>query len=654
MSEDIKLDITLQEGAEDNGAKTVSITGVAYSGGVVSQYFGNVVVNLDGMKFAKQIPLMNSHSNSVEDKLGEVECEVKNGKLFISGKIVSESEIAKKIIAEGKLSNWQLSIGAAVNARRFVEEGTSVEVNGKTFKGPVFVAEKTLLREVSVVAIGADADTNMKISASWDFSKFNCSETQIEGGNNMAENKEANPAKEPEVQATKTNDVQMNNGITEIQMNNAISKATEDAIVAERKRVSDIKAICNGEDAEIEAKAVAEGWTLDKTRQEMLNSIRAKRPATSFNVHVPSAPSRDAVTLEASTLMRLGFSGDELIKNHKFSEKSVESADKMRLSLKNLMLECLRLSGQNVDYCQFDNDTIRAAFSTVSLPTILGNSANKVMLRAFNAYVPVALKLCREGNLNDFKESDRVRLNDLGDFEIVANDGEVKHGALGEDVAKNKLETYGRSFCLTRQNIINDDLGVFNSIPTSIGNKAAKLIDKLFFARLLANPTQGDGNALFSAAHNNLTTSAAFGKETLQNAIAKFESQTDADGTPCGISPAIILVGSALKIPARELVHGATLIATGDTDTVRPALNGIAEENLTVVSSAYLNGSTDWYLFGNPAMVDTFEIGYLNGKKTPTIERGETDFNTLGMWFRGYYDLGIREQDFRGMSKQTA
>lgn len=71
-----------------------------------------------------------------------------------------------------------------------------------------------------------------------------------------------------------------------------------------------------------------------------------------------------------------------------------------------------------------------------------------------------------------------------------------------------------------------------------------------------------------------------------------------------------------------------------------------------LANSAYEGASqTAWYLFGAPGQVDTFEIGFLNGKRTPTVERGETDYNTLGMWFRVYFDLGVREQDFRGMLK---
>ena len=49
--------------------------------------------------------------------------------------------------------------------------------------------------------------------------------------------------------------------------------------------------------------------------------------------------------------------------------------------------------------------------------------------------------------------------------------------------------------------------------------------------------------------------------------------------------------------------------------------------------------------------MDTFEIGYLKGKRTPTVERGDLDFHTLGMGLRVFFDVGIREQDHRGMVK---
>jgi len=209
--------------------------------------------------------------------------------------------------------------------------------------------------------------------------------------------------------------------------------------------------------------------------------------------------------------------------------------------------------------------------------------------------------------------------------------------------------------------IINDDLGAFLKVPTSMGNRAARLVDQLFFQRLLANPTGTDGKALFSAGHKNLLTgaSSALSADSLKKGIQLFMDQTCADGQPISVEPSILLVPTALKFLAQELTRGTTFIMSGGAESViRPSLNVLTEQNLAVVSSPYLSNKTyagnseaAWYLFGKPGTVDTFEIGYLKGKRTPTVERGDLDMNVLGIWFRVFFDVGIREQDHRGMVK---
>ncbi len=81
----------------------------------------------------------------------------------------------------------------------------------------------------------------------------------------------------------------------------------------------------------------------------------------------------------------------------------------------------------------------------MSLPGILNNVANKKLLKAFEAQPVIAVKLCSQGELNDFKESERYRLTDVGDLEPVAPGGELKHGGLAEEKATNQLGTFGRS-----------------------------------------------------------------------------------------------------------------------------------------------------------------------------------------------------------------
>ncbi|EMI44155.1 hypothetical protein [Rhodopirellula sp. SWK7] len=48
-----------------------------------------------------------------------------------------------------------------------------------------------------------------------------------------------------------------------------------------------------------------------------------------------------------------------------------------------------------------------------------------------------------------------------------------------------------------------------------------------------------------------------------------------------------------------------------------------------------------------------FEIVFLNGRRTPVIERVEMPPNMLGMGFRSYIDFGVNSQDHRAAVKVT-
>ena len=365
-------------------------------------------------------------------------------------------------------------------------------------------------------------------------------------------------------------------------------------------------------------------------------------------------PAEDKMRLEAALCLRAGIDGEVVAQG--YGEAVAEAAYHDRdLSLQELFVECARLEAVPLPR-SFGNDTIRAAFSTVSLPGILNNVAQKKLLKSFQAQPVIAAKLCSEGELNDFKESERYRLTDVGDLEPVAPDGEIKHGGLTEEKAVNQLRTYGKTFTLTREMIYNDDLGAFMKVPEGMGARAARKVDQLFFLRLLANP----GN-LFSAAHKNYKAGVdtALSGDSLAEAVQMFMDQVDADGQPINVSPTFLLVPTSLRITARELLNSTGFFATGTVNKRRiPTYNALADEDLTVVASPYLANTNysgasakAWYLFGDPAVVDTFEIGYLKGRRTPTVERGETDFDNLGIRFRVYFDLGVREQDHRGVLK---
>ncbi len=651
-------EFTLIEAA---GGGKPKVAGLAYGGGKMNLpgWKFPVVVDLAGMEIPDTVPLLTNHENKTDSRVGMVSASVKNSSLEITGEIVSDSKDAQDIVAQSKAgADWQLSIGADVRECELVKG--SREINGQNVDGPFYHVKKSVLREVSVVAVGADATTKMKVTA-----QFNLTKSQtIEGDVMTEETKNLNAAGETNAEVEKHDVAQ---GAPEVQAKAEVdvaataAVAAENAVKAERERVQAIQSICDGEFPEIEKQAVSGGWTPEVTTKKVLETIRAERPAANVSISVKAKPEGSDLrkTVEAAMCLRCGVNADSLEKT--YGAQAVEAGmAEMDMSMKQLLIECMKMDG--IPYSRgFDNETIRAAFSSVSLPGILSNVANKKLLQSYEAQPVIATKLCSTGDLNDFKENDRFRLTDVGDLLPVAPDGEIKDGGLIEESAKNQLETYGKKFCLTRKMIINDDLGAFMKVPVAMGNRAARLIDQLFFSRLLSNPTQSDNKALFHSGHKNLLTGAtsALSADSLKKAIQLYLDQVDADGQPISVEPRYLLVPTALKHLAVELTQGATLIMAGGSDNVvRPALNVLADENLQVVSSPYLANSAyegssaaAWYLFGDPRTIDTFELGFLKGKRTPTVERGETDFNTLGLWFRVYFDLGVREQDFRGMVK---
>ena len=164
-----------------------------------------------------------------------------------------------------------------------------------------------------------------------------------------------------------------------------------------------------------------------------------------------------------------------------YGEKTLEAANPLRhIGLKELVAECARSEGIDVPRVFGDGtETIRAGFSSMSLPSIMENVMNKTLLAAYQNTPIAAFDLCSVGTVSDFKEVSRYRLLGTGGFEQVAPDGELKHGKLSDQKFTNKADTYGQILTLTRHDIINDDLNAFMDIPRQMGRSGAESIDDL-------------------------------------------------------------------------------------------------------------------------------------------------------------------------------
>ena len=613
------------------------INGVAYSGGTFAQWWGGrIVVDLKGMELSKQIPLLIDHANTPEYKIGEVTATISSN-ISVTGSVSSKTERGKSIIEMGKQYDWQLSIGAEAIEKLVVANDEKIEVNGTMYDGPLTVVTKSKLREVSVVAVGADSDTYMKIAAKFGESKFNPKSDQ-QGENTM----KVEPVKKVEAKET----VVIPEAETHISEADIKAKAEADA----QKRINSIIELTAG-NLSLREKALTNGWTESRTKDvvEALAAATKTIPESGVNILMKSNSDLSAKTVEAAMFLRSGFTEEEIIASCGEQQLQLASSQYRDMGLKDSLRVLCQLEGKPVSNV-FNNDTIKAAFTTVSLPGILSNVAHKAALKSYNARGSVADKLCSVGNLSDYKEASRYRLSDVGDIDELEDGGEIQTGTLGEDSAKNQLKTYAKMFEFGHKMVANDDLGLFLKIPKSMGTKCQLKKDKVFFERLKSNPIQADGKALFSASHKNYTSGSdsALSLTSLPLAYTKFLQQVDAAGDSISVAPKYLLVPTGLYNTGLEILNSQTI--QGST-AKSVATNIITKYGLTLVYSQLLDtAATGWYLFGDPNVVDTFEIGYFNGRTAPTVEQIDVAPNKLGLAFRCFFNFGIREQDHRGMT----
>ncbi len=346
-----------------------------------------------------------------------------------------------------------------------------------------------------------------------------------------------------------------------------------------------------------------------------------------------------------------------------YGERILNLADPLRhIGLRELVAECARMEGHDIPRVFGDGTaTIRAGFSTMSLPGILENVMNKTLLAAYESTPIAAFDLCSIGTVSDFKEVSRYRLLGTGGFEKVAPDGELKHGKLSEQKYSNKADTYGQILMLTRQDIINDDLSAFMDIPRQMGRSGAESIDDLFFTLLLGNL-----NAFFSATNSNLLSGVdtAFSANSLTKAKTTFRKQKAGPGNkakdqkPINIRPEFLVVPVELETDAELLMGSAQLMIDAQGTPTKIPVDNPHRNKYRVISTPHLSDSyyagasaKAWYLFANPNVLPAFEIVFLNGRRTPVIERVEMPPNMLGMGFRSYLDVGMNSQDSRAAVK---
>ncbi len=283
--------------------------------------------------------------------------------------------------------------------------------------------------------------------------------------------------------------------------------------------------------------------------------------------------------------------------------------------------------------------------STSDFASLLANVASKRLRDAYAAAPQTFKAFSRQSNNPDFKTKSVVQLSSAPAFKQVREGAEFTYGGLTEGVEQYALATYGRIVAITRQTLINDDLGAFDRLPTMIGRAAADLESTTVYNVLLSNPLMGDGKALFHAYHGNLLTGTVIDETNLalmDKAIRDQRSLANksADREYLNLTPKFLLTGTAYRIPAQKILTAVTPNATSGVNVFQNALEPITESRIT---------GNKWFGVADPSTIDTIEYSYLEGEEGVFVEQ-RIGFEVDGIEVKGRLDFAAKAIDWRGMA----
>ena len=574
-------------------------------------------INLERFNNGLGTVLFNHDRDAVVGHIEKVWLEDNRGKALVRFDTDEQSETIFQKVQSGTLQG--VSVGYAIYRYEVLEDEDTKSTNGR-FNGPAYVVTDWEPLEISIVSVPADPTVGVGRSAEEIHTSIDTQE----------DNTRMDQEKTLEVQEVKSTEP-VETGLTQADLQKAMEQ--------ERKRTSEITALFRDFDVEGADEAIVMGVSVDEARAMVMDQLRARNKGVSVTMGEAEsdkfrAAAQDAVLMAAGIPVADAAPGAQELRGH---------------SMVELAREALQREGLQANFG--DNmELARAAInSTSTFPAIMANLANKSVMVGFNEAETTYQIWAGKGSNRDFKEAARVALSEAGNLELVPEGGQFQQDFLGEASARTKVATYGKLFSLTRQAIINDDLGLFSKIATKYGSAAKRLVNKMVYAQLTGNVKMQDGVALFDNKHGNVAgTGEALSVKAIAKAITAMRRQKGITGdATLNITPKYLVVPPELEMTAYQIVN-----STAAVDGVNSGVANPYKGRFVVVADAELTDPDAWYLVADASQHDTIEVTYLNGVETPRLETRQ-GFEVDGIEYKVAFDCGVSALDFRGLYKNA-
>jgi hypothetical protein len=306
--------------------------------------------------------------------------------------------------------------------------------------------------------------------------------------------------------------------------------------------------------------------------------------------------------------------------------------------------ELLTLRGESTMALSPASLVTRALHTTSDFPIILGNTVGRVLRDAYQAAPSGIRRLGRQTSARDFRSVNKIMLGEAPLLERLNEHGEIKAGTMAEAREAYKIETWAKKIGITRQVLVNDDLGAFSDLARRMGQGAAETEARILVTLLEANsgngPTLSDTKALFHVDHGNKAASGAvISDATLSAARLALRTQKGIDGRIIRVTPKNLLVPPALETVAEKWLATIAPATAADVNPFSGAMSLVVEPRLS--------SATRWYVTADPGEIDGLEFAYLSGNEGPQVE-SRSGWDVDGVEIRVILDFGAGFIDHRG------
>ena len=283
-----------------------------------------------------------------------------------------------------------------------------------------------------------------------------------------------------------------------------------------------------------------------------------------------------------------------------------------------------------------------ASMTTSDFPILLKEGSKRILDHGFEKAATTWQLLVNRVAHPDFRPYTSVARQGVpaNVWQPIVEGGEPKDFTLSENGEVAKIESKAASFKITRQMLINDDLGAFTDMLSDFAQSANEHINACVYAFIetrdaYAGYKTKDGKPLFDASHNNKFTGAAsaLSEDALFKVRTAMARQKDVFGNKIRVMPQFLIVPPELKDTAVKLMVSSATLEANMNSGVKNILQGAYQ----IVSDPELENAKAWYL----AAAKAINFGYLaeTGGK-PIIELADKSV-VEGLHYQGVLDFAI-------------